>query len=131
MKDAAVQLNGTNGILASHLNFGDPKRGWDSVTVPGAIAGWAALHERFGRLPFEQCLQPAIEYAVRGYGVSTIVKRKWDAHVGTLAKEPGQIGWADHFTILIARANWFAARLDRIAVDESPRHAETDLRNAR
>ena len=41
------------------------------------------------------------------------------------------IGWADHFTILIARANWFAARLDCIAVDESPRHAETDARNAR
>jgi gamma-glutamyltranspeptidase/glutathione hydrolase len=74
-----------------------PKRGWDSVTVPGAIAGWAALHEKFGRLPFEQCLQPAIDYAERGYAVSTIVKRKWDAHVGTLAKEPGQIGWADHF----------------------------------
>ncbi len=29
MKDAAVQLDGKNGILASHLNFGDPRRGWD------------------------------------------------------------------------------------------------------
>jgi sugar phosphate isomerase/epimerase len=29
MKDAALQLNGTTGILASHLNFGDPNRGWD------------------------------------------------------------------------------------------------------
>jgi len=29
MKDAAVQLNGRTGILASHLNFGDPQRGWD------------------------------------------------------------------------------------------------------
>ena len=29
MKDAATQLNGRNGILASHLNFGDPDRGWD------------------------------------------------------------------------------------------------------
>jgi sugar phosphate isomerase/epimerase len=29
MKDCAVQLDGENGILASHLNFGDPKRGWD------------------------------------------------------------------------------------------------------
>jgi gamma-glutamyltranspeptidase/glutathione hydrolase len=74
-----------------------PKRGWDSVTVPGAVAGWAALHERFGRLPFAQCLQPAIDYAERGFAVSTIVQRKWDAHVGTLAGEPGQIGWAEHF----------------------------------
>ncbi|HPY76748.1 MAG TPA: sugar phosphate isomerase/epimerase, partial [Anaerohalosphaeraceae bacterium] len=29
MKDAALQLNGINGILGSHLNFGDPRRGWD------------------------------------------------------------------------------------------------------
>ncbi len=29
MKDAAVQLDGTSGILASHLNFGDWRRGWD------------------------------------------------------------------------------------------------------
>jgi len=29
MKDAAIQLNGKSGILASHLDFGDPRRGWD------------------------------------------------------------------------------------------------------
>ncbi len=29
MKDAVVRLNGRNGILASHLPFGDPRRGWD------------------------------------------------------------------------------------------------------
>ncbi len=29
MKDAIVTLNGKTGILASHLNFGDPRRGWD------------------------------------------------------------------------------------------------------
>ena len=29
MKDAAVTLDGRSGILASHINFGDPRRGWD------------------------------------------------------------------------------------------------------
>ncbi len=29
MKDAALQLDGRSGILASHLNFGHPARGWD------------------------------------------------------------------------------------------------------
>ena len=29
IKDAIVTLNGRTGILASHLNFGDPRRGWD------------------------------------------------------------------------------------------------------
>ncbi|TWT90910.1 Inosose dehydratase [Pseudobythopirellula maris] len=29
MKDAIVTLNGRSGILSSHMNFGDPRRGWD------------------------------------------------------------------------------------------------------
>jgi len=29
VKDASVTLNGKTGILSSHLNFGDPRRGWD------------------------------------------------------------------------------------------------------
>jgi sugar phosphate isomerase/epimerase len=33
MKDAIVTLNGRSGILASHLNFGDPRRGWDFRSV--------------------------------------------------------------------------------------------------
>ena len=38
-----------------------PKRGWDSVTVPGAVSAWVALSERFGSLPFADLLEPAIE----------------------------------------------------------------------
>ena len=34
VKDARVQLNGRNSILSSHLDFGDPRRGWDFVS-PG------------------------------------------------------------------------------------------------
>jgi gamma-glutamyltranspeptidase / glutathione hydrolase len=37
-----------------------PKRGIDSVTVPGAVAGWVAMSERFGKLPFADLLEPAI-----------------------------------------------------------------------
>jgi sugar phosphate isomerase/epimerase len=29
VKDAITTLNGKTGILASHINFGDPRRGWD------------------------------------------------------------------------------------------------------
>ena len=29
MKDAAITLNGETGILSSHINFGQPGRGWD------------------------------------------------------------------------------------------------------
>jgi len=44
-----------------------PLRSIDSVTVPGAVAGWNALHERFGKLPFKDVLQPAIYYADQGF----------------------------------------------------------------
>jgi sugar phosphate isomerase/epimerase len=33
MKDASVTLNGRTGILASHIRFGDPRRGWDFRSV--------------------------------------------------------------------------------------------------
>jgi len=66
-----------------------PQRGWDSVTVPGAVAGWAALSERFGRLPFADLLAPAIELAARGYGVPTIVSHKWGLQVPVLRDQPG------------------------------------------
>jgi gamma-glutamyltranspeptidase/glutathione hydrolase len=66
-----------------------PKRGMDSVTVPGAIAGWAALSERFGKLPFEDLLQPAIEVAERGYLMPIVVQSKWLAATEELRVQPG------------------------------------------
>src|SRR5258706_1140468 len=44
-----------------------PKRGLDSATVPGAVSSWVALSERFGKLPFADLMEPAIEIAERGY----------------------------------------------------------------
>ncbi|MBL8348902.1 MAG: gamma-glutamyltransferase family protein [Burkholderiaceae bacterium] len=73
-----------------------PVRGWDSVTVPGAVAAWAALSERFGQLRFEDLLAPAIEIAERGYVVPVVVQEKWAAasQVHDLASQPG---WAPTF----------------------------------
>jgi gamma-glutamyltranspeptidase/glutathione hydrolase len=49
-----------------------------SVTVPGAVAGWQALRERFGRLPFSEILAPAIAHASQGFPVSEIAAGEWD-----------------------------------------------------
>jgi gamma-glutamyltranspeptidase/glutathione hydrolase len=73
-----------------------PKRGWDSVTVPGAVAGWVALHERFGKLPFADLLAPAIEIAERGYAVPIIVQSKWRA-AAALDEITSQAGFAQAF----------------------------------
>ena len=40
-----------------------------SVTCPGAVAGWAALAERYGRLGLDACLADAIDVAERGFAV--------------------------------------------------------------
>jgi len=72
------------------------KRGWDSVTVPGAVASWVALSERFGRLAFADLLEPAIEIAERGYAVPWVVRQKW-AMAAALPELTGQPGFADTF----------------------------------
>ena len=70
-----------------------PKRGIDSVTVPGAVASWVAMSERFGKLPFADLMQSAIEIAERGYLLSVVVQEKWAAAVQELHHQPG---FADH-----------------------------------
>ncbi|WP_130863116.1 gamma-glutamyltransferase family protein [Bacilliculturomica massiliensis] len=59
-----------------------PQYGWIPVTVPGAPSAWAALSKRFGRLPFEELLKPAIGYAEEGFPVSPVVSRLWDRAFG-------------------------------------------------
>ena len=71
-----------------------PLRGWDSVTVPGAVAGWSLLHGRFGKLPFADVLAPAIEYAERGFAVGAVVQEKWRLAEPLLRDQPG---FAEHF----------------------------------
>jgi gamma-glutamyltranspeptidase/glutathione hydrolase len=68
-----------------------PQRGWDSVTVPGAVASWVALSQRFGKLPFADLLAPAIDIAERGYLVPVVVAEKWmlAAQVAELVSQPG------------------------------------------
>jgi len=66
-----------------------PVRGWDTVTVPGAVAGWAELHKRFGRLGFDQVLAPAIEYAERGFTVGPNVHEKWQRAAPLMTGVPG------------------------------------------
>ena len=66
-----------------------PKRGMDSVTIPGAVSSWVALSERFGKLPFEDLLAPAIETAERGYLLPVVVQQKWAAGAAELGSLPG------------------------------------------
>ena len=66
-----------------------PKRGMDAVTVPGAVASWAALSERFGKLDFAELMQPAVDIAERGYLLTPVVQQKWAAATPELQGLPG------------------------------------------
>ena len=68
LDDLRVRLKGRDRI---------PTHGALTVSVPGAIDGWFALHERFGRMPMGQLLAPSIAYAREGYPVSQYVAMHW------------------------------------------------------
>ena len=68
LEDLKRKLNGRTDL---------PPHGSLTVTVPGAVDGWYALHERFGKLPMKKVLEPAIRYAEQGYPVSQLVADYW------------------------------------------------------
>ena len=65
-----------------------PLRGWDAVTVPGAVSGWVTLSERFGKLPFEELFEPAVRYAHDGFLVSPITAKAWTSAERAFADMP-------------------------------------------
>jgi gamma-glutamyltranspeptidase/glutathione hydrolase len=65
-----------------------PERGVFAVTVPGAVAGWAALLDRFGSRKFPDVLAPAIRYAGEGFPVAELVANGWRASTRMLSATP-------------------------------------------
>ncbi|UYB53162.1 gamma-glutamyltransferase [Xanthomonas sp. AM6] len=73
-----------------------PPTGPLPVSVPGAVDGWFALHERFGRRPMAQNLAPAIRYAREGHPVAETIAYYWDRSVPRLSQYPG---FKEQFTL--------------------------------
>lgn len=65
-----------------------PQRGIDSATVPGTVAGWQALRDRFGTLPLSTLLKPAIYYAENGVPINEVTAGLWSRSVAFLASHP-------------------------------------------
>ncbi len=59
------------------------------VSVPGAVDGWFELHGKFGKLPMDQILAPAIRYAREGFPVTEVIAYSWAAGAATLKQFPG------------------------------------------
>jgi gamma-glutamyltranspeptidase/glutathione hydrolase len=73
-----------------------PPTGPLPVSVPGAVDGWFALHERFGKLPVKDLLAPAIRYAREGFPLTELIAYYWGVSVPRLSKYPG---FTEQFTL--------------------------------
>jgi sugar phosphate isomerase/epimerase len=71
VKDSRVQLNGRNSILSSHLDFGDPRRGWDFVSPGRGDVKWDHIVRALNRIGYEGPL--SIEWEDSG------MDREWGA----------------------------------------------------
>lgn len=65
-----------------------PRRGVETITVPGAVDGWVELLAAHGTWSLEQALAPAIEHAERGYLVTEGIAAEWRAAVPWLREDP-------------------------------------------
>ncbi|GAA0710741.1 gamma-glutamyltransferase [Dokdonella soli] len=66
------------------------------VNVPGAVDGWFALHDRFGKLPMKDVLAPTIAYAREGFPLTELIAYYWQLAVPRLSKYPG---FTEQFTL--------------------------------
>ena len=71
VKDSRLQLNGHNTILSSHLDFGDPRRGWDFVSPGRGDVKWDLIIRTLNRIGYEGPL--SIEWEDSG------MDREWGA----------------------------------------------------
>lgn len=60
-----------------------------AVSVPGCVDGWFRLHEKFGRLPMKDILQPAINYGNEGFPVSEVIAYEMVSNYEGLKDQPG------------------------------------------
>ncbi len=59
------------------------------VSVPGAVDGWYELHAKFGKLPMKDILQPAIDYAEKGFPLTQLIAYYIERSSRSLSKYEG------------------------------------------
>ena len=64
-----------------------PERGIETVTVPGALAGWDELLKEYGTISLAEALAPAIRYAEEGYPLTPIISEGWKSEEALLARD--------------------------------------------
>lgn len=122
-KTEGINASGMSPALATAASFEPstlPERGARSVNVPGMVAGWALLHERYGRCDWARLLEPAAELARQGVPVSRVLARSSEIYRDMLAADPGcRALFLDDGRALTEGAVWaqpaLARTLDKVA----------------
>ena len=99
--------------------------GAKSITIPGALSGWAALLENYGTITLAEALRPAVVLAEEGFPVSKTTAKEWALFADDLKAHPGA---RDTYLIDGERAprvgEWFSnpdlARTMQAIADEGP-----------
>ncbi len=60
--------------------------GIHSVTVPGCVRGWQAMHKKYGKLPWKSLFATTIRLANEGFPIQEMVGRGWDSSL--VRKDP-------------------------------------------
>ncbi len=68
-----------------------PGRGINSAVVPGTVAGWDAMLDRFGTMDFQQVLEPARMHAQEGFPIHERMHGQWRSAVATLREDPDSL----------------------------------------
>ncbi len=96
------KMRAENWMLLLHRKAGlrptnhIPSVGSLPVTVPGAVDGWFALHDKFGKLPMTEVLAPAIDYAGNGFPVTELIAKYWKANMAAFEKRSNLIEELDN-----------------------------------
>jgi gamma-glutamyltranspeptidase/glutathione hydrolase len=100
-----------------------PKSGAETITVPGALSGWAALLERYGTITLAEALGPAIRTAEEGFPVSPIIAEEWPVF-GEVLDESGREAYYMGGTRPPRAGEWFRnpefARTLRAIAEQGP-----------
>ena len=77
----------TRDTLAARGFVSGTQRGVESITVPGALAGWEMLVRTYGKRSLAAALQPALRYARDGFPVTPIIASQWGEEAALLMKD--------------------------------------------
>ncbi len=100
-----------------------PPTGMLPINVPGAVDGWASLHDKFGKLTLADDLSGAIGYAENGFPVTQTIAFYWGRNLKAFEGLPG--AWQETYTVQHGRAHTYPHAPEEGEIFKNPALAHT------